>query len=136
MREHRPAGAWRDGGDIVPGERMGNFVLGKYGHELLPEGSPASLGEYALRYNVRVELEAGRVTELSTSSERFETAEGLKVGVDFADVEAKWGAADDRLEVQGEGMLDFIARYSRRGADFAVRGGKVVHLGVFSADPE
>lgn len=121
--------AWKEAGDIVPGASIGSFRLGVYGHELLPENSESSIGEYSIRFNVRVGLEAGRIVELSTSSDRYATTEGIKVGTPFAEVEKAYGPAPERREA--EGLFDFIATWPERGIDFAVRGDSVIHIGVF-----
>lgn len=134
MHEHRPNLAWSEGGAIVPGTSIGNFVLGRTAAELLGPDAKASLAEYSIRCNVRIQLEKGRIVDLSTSSGRFETAEGFKVGSPFADMVAAWGEPPEVASVEGEGRFEFKAAWPDRGVDVAVHEGNIVHIGVFPID--
>ncbi len=131
MEEHRPRTGWTFGGDIVPGMRIGNFVLGLRVGELIPEDSEATIAEYAIRHEVLVGLEAGRLVDLSTGSHRFATAEGFKPGGAFADVVAAWGEPPERRDVEGGGLFDFKAAWPGRGVDVAVKDGRILYIGVF-----
>jgi hypothetical protein len=132
MHEHRPALAWKEEGLIVPGEAIGNFRLGCEPHELIPADREGTIADYSLRFNVRVELEKNVLVDLSTGSERYQTAEGIRVGTPFADVVAALGEPPERRELDGEGMFDFKAAYPERGIDFLVYLDKVLHIGVFA----
>ncbi|MBM3462971.1 MAG: hypothetical protein FJX76_12790 [Armatimonadetes bacterium] len=126
MQEHRPELEWKFGGDIVAGERIGNFVLGRRAADLVKN---ANIAEYAMRYEVRVELEGDLLVEASTSSPRFATPEGFKVGGDFSEVENAYGPPPERMALEGSEI--FKAAYPDRGIDFLVQDGKVAHVGVF-----
>lgn len=130
MEEHRPRTGWQDGGEIVPGERIGNFLLGRRCSELIPAGG-ATIAEYSMRFDVRIELEKDVLVDLSTHSSKFATAEGIRAGSEFADAVAAWGEPAERRALEGGQMFDFKAAWPERGVDCVVKDGKILHLGVF-----
>lgn len=120
---------------IVPGERIGGFLLGKQPAEFLPSESEGSLADWTGRAAVAVEIDPRRgVVDATTGDGRYRTAEGFKVGTDFSDIVQAWGEPTERRDVQGEGYFDFKATYASRGVDFAVKDGAVLYVGVFLPD--
>jgi hypothetical protein len=122
--------------EIVAGERIGTFVLEKSVEELLPPGHSAKgLAELAMRHQVRIQLERNRLTEVSTSSPRFMTCEGFKVGGEFSAVVAAWGEPEDTHALDDRTLFDCKASYLTRGIDFVVKGDGILHIGVFPPMP-
>jgi hypothetical protein len=115
----------------VAGERIGGFVLGKAIAELLP--ASAGLAEVAQKYDIQVELDGPRIAELATGSPRYHTADDVKVGSAYDQVEAAWGPPAERNDLEGGGLFDFKASWPARGIDCAVKDGKLIYIGVFPA---
>lgn len=128
--------AWtkQDWGDelIVPGERVGGFILRKQPAEFLPQGSSATVADWSGRYNVGIELsETHGVLDISTANPRFHTTEGFKVGGDWNAVVTAWGKPDDVNAMEGTQFFDYKASYRKRGIDFAIKDDKILYIGVF-----
>ena len=123
---------------IVPGQRIGSFILGASPDAVLPteRGSETGIAEHAMRMQVRVQLEAGRLVDVSTGNARFATDEGFRPGGDYAPVEAAWGPPPHRHDLEGGVMFDFKAAWPARGVDALVKDGKILHMGVFPAEHE
>lgn len=120
---------------IVPGQRIGGFILGRTAAEILPEGSSATIADWSSRYNVGVELSPQtRLTDLSTGHGKYHTEEGFKVGTEWNTVTGTWGEPSEIYPVEGDGMFDFRATYGDRGIDFAVNEGRVLYIGVFAVE--
>lgn len=129
----------KDWGDdvIVPGERIGGFVLGKQPTDMLPEGSSASLADWSGRHNVGVEIDEDEgLVDATTGDPRFRTREGFGVGTDWPSIVAAWGEPAQRRALEGGEYFDFKVRYPTRGIDFAIKSDKVLYVGVNPPDPE
>jgi hypothetical protein len=121
---------------IVPGERIGGFILGKQPSEFLPDDSEATIADWSGRESVGVEIsEEHGLVDATTGNVRFHTAEGFKVGSALDDLIAAWGEPDDRNALDNMEYFDFKAAWTRRGVDVAVKDGKVIYIGVFKSEP-
>ena len=94
------------------------------------------MAEVSQKYDIQVELDGARIAELATGSPQYETPDGFKIGTPFDDVVAAWGAPPQQRELEGGGLFDFKAAWPARGIDCAVKGGKLVYIGVFPPETE
>ena len=117
---------------VVPGIRLGGFMLLQQPAAFLPADSEATLSDWSGRCSVAVELDETRgLVDVTTGDARYRTTEGFQVGAEVSVVIAAWGPPDREQPLVGEGYFDAALAWSQRGVGVAVKDEKVLFMSVF-----
>ena len=117
---------------VVPGERIGGFLLGQRPVDFLPTDSNATLSDWSISTGVAVELDSeGRLVDATTGEANYHTEEGFTAGTEVTAIIDVWGAPDETRELGADGYFEAMVAWRARGAGLAVKEGRVLYLSVF-----